>query len=80
MSNKTRYKPARAHAVVTITMELDCPDTWGPDCSVSQVHAQAKESALGLIRNKYLPEMMNRGTARIIGAPTVRSVIVDPER
>lgn len=38
-----------ATARVAVTIEIACPSTWGNDCSLEQVHKQAKNDALGIL-------------------------------
>lgn len=46
MNNKIR---ARARARVTIEFLVE--DVWGSDCPMDQIYKQARESALGRIRD-----------------------------
>lgn len=71
-----KKKRVSARARVTVTLEIEVTDSWGTDCTVQQVHQQATESALGVIRR-----VKDRGYVdyRIIGEPTVLTVIVEQE-
>ena len=68
-----------AHAVVTVTLEVDVGSAWGDDCSVGQVHKQAEDEALNSIRfvfqeaNKHTPHC-TRGI-RVAGVPKVIAVV-----
>jgi hypothetical protein len=66
-----------ARAAVTVTLEIHVPDSWGADCTVAQVHKQAKASALGMLRG--LIEGRGDGSRyRIVGEPTASAVVVSP--
>lgn len=67
-------KKVRATARVKLVLEVVLPDRWGGDCSVSQAHKQAKDSALNIISQKIA------GSGRdiqIIGEP--ESVVIIAE-
>lgn len=36
----------KIRARVRVTVEIDVSDAWGGDCALSQVHRQAKQSAI----------------------------------
>jgi hypothetical protein len=64
-------------ARVSVTIEVDLGDAWGPDCSVEQIFKQAKESARNQIdratRNGGLPGW------RIVGEPKVTAILFEKE-
>ncbi len=60
-----------ARARITVTLEIPVPDNWGGNCDINQVVGQAKDSALGKLRD------LTRVGARIIGEPVVTMVLVD---
>jgi hypothetical protein len=62
----------RASARVTITVEMPSGSTWGPGCSVEQIHKQAGEE----VKNYVSRTLLERG-GRIIGAPKVRLVVAE---
>jgi hypothetical protein len=58
-------------------MEVDVSDSWGPDCSIAQVHRQASEAAIGMIRNSLVREHPQR--VRILDAvPT--AILTEPKK
>lgn len=73
MSDRTRVT---ARARVTVTLEIEVPDSWGTDCTVKQVHDQAVDAALAIIE-----KVKQRGYVhyRILGEPTVLTVLVEQE-
>lgn len=62
----------RAHAKVTVTIEVPVGSTWGPDCNLKQVHAQAKEDALHAIQ-RWGAEL----GVKIVSSPKVSAIIVE---
>ena len=62
---------SNSRARVTVTLEIPVPDNWGGDCTVSQIHKQAIDSA----REKLYA--LTKSGARIIGEPSVTMVLVD---
>lgn len=76
---------ARARVTVTVTVEFDVAGVWGSDCSLSQVHEQARESAINTLSKVFdlgahtVPSdaLRTRARARLVGAPKVEAVIVE---
>lgn len=64
-----------AHARVKIEVEIAVSDSWGADCPISQVHQQAAESAMGVIR--HMCEQTKEHRVRICGEPSISAVIVE---
>lgn len=62
-----------ATAKVTLTVEIEVKDTWGGDASVSQVHRQGAESALGTLR-ALTGQMKHGERMTIVGEPIVHAV------
>jgi hypothetical protein len=70
-------KPVTAYATVTLTIEVRADGCWGPDCTLSQIDKQAKESAMQTIYNAdKLHRFIKSGHLKIIGTPTVDRIIV----
>lgn len=75
----------QARARVTVTVEIDVDGVWGADCSLSQVHRQARESAIDTLSKVFdlgqhtVPSdaLRTRARARLVGAPKVEAVIVE---
>jgi len=66
-------------ARVILTLEIDVADTWGEDCSIKQIHDQATQTAVGMIRqiqDKNPPWMR---MVRVIGTPKIDAVIATRE-
>jgi hypothetical protein len=61
-----------AIARVQITLEIDAGSSWGPDCTVSQVHSQASRESVQRLKN-ILAAAKTRAT--IIGEPKVITVM-----
>lgn len=73
---KPHLKPVGASAVVTVTVEVQANGSWGPDCSVAQVHQQAGHEAVNAVRTA----LRNAGYAtrmKVVGEPEIRTVIVE---
>jgi hypothetical protein len=66
----------QAKAKVKVTLEIKIDSTWGSDCTISQVHKQATDSALLLI-NQSLSTYS--GVISIHGKPIVEAVVL-PEK
>lgn len=71
-----------ARARVTLTVEIDVPDTWGPDCSTGQVFKQASEAAIVALRGGLVLHHLRAGSdtktpARVVGEPLIRAILVD---
>ena len=69
-------KPVGATATVNLTVEVKVESSWGPDCSIAQVHHQAAEAARGALRNAVASSPA-QGRIRVIGQPEVKTVIVE---
>ena len=67
----------KATARVRLTIDIPLTDTWGSDCAIDQIQKQAKEGALGMIRNSQFHELK---LATIIGEPVVTAVLVEEQR
>lgn len=65
----------QATARVTMTVELRVGGTWGDECDIAQIHKQAAEEAIGILRRMKEPQRVAPYT--IIGEPIVRAVLVD---
>lgn len=66
-----------ATARVTLHLEIDVDSTWGADCSIQQVHAQAVDGARGAIRNLLDKNPDQRRRMRVVGDPIISAVIVE---
>ena len=69
-------------ARVTLTVEIEIAQRWGGHCTMEQVFAQARESAIGAARRGLALHSMVSGVdvktpARIIGDPKVVAILVD---
>jgi hypothetical protein len=62
---------SNTRAQVTVTLEIPIGDNWNGSTDINQVVGQAKDSALGKLRD------IIRGGARIIGEPVVTMIMVD---
>lgn len=79
MTNEPRHQ---ATARVTLEVEIKVNATWGPDCSIQQVHQQAAEEAIGRIRNATSSPMCARNladTIKVVGEPKVTAILVNRE-
>jgi hypothetical protein len=63
-------------ARVTVTLELTNLGSWGPDCKIDQVYHQAREAAIGRIRNAFAKDA--RGV-KVVGTPQVQAITTDVE-
>lgn len=82
-------KKVRATARVQLTIEIDGEGgVWGAECSLDQVHKQAREGAIGAL-NRVVSRAGNpeaekqplaRIAIRIIGEPKVTAILVEEER
>lgn len=61
-----------ATAKVQITIEVDAGSSWGPDCTVSQVHNQAGREAVQRLMNTLAAA---KTRCRVIGEPKVITVM-----
>ncbi len=75
---KPHLKPVGASAVVTVTVEVRANGSWGPDCSVAQVHRQAAEEAVNSVRNA-LRHAAYGDRMKVVGDPEIKTVIVERE-
>jgi len=41
------YDKISASAEVVVTIKIGADGRWGPECSMEQIHSQAKENVLG---------------------------------
>lgn len=72
----------RARARVQVTLDLLVPDTWDDKAPTSQIHSQARESALhALTRGVIIEHSGPQGGVRatVVGKPKVTMVLVDDE-
>lgn len=65
----------QATARVTMTVEIQVGGTWGDDCDIAQIHRQAAEEAIGILRRMKEPQRVAPYT--IVGESIVRAVLVD---
>jgi hypothetical protein len=70
--SKPRVIPVSAMAVATVTIEVRGLGSWGTDCSLEQVHRQAREAAIGYLRNL---DKDRRFT--IVGQPEIKTIIAE---
>lgn len=73
---KPHVKPVGARAIVTVTVEIAASGSWGPDCSVAQVHRQAGEESVNALRNA-LRHAGYSASMRVVGEPEIKTVIVE---
>lgn len=57
---------------VQVVLEISGLSSWGPDCSIAQVHRQATEEAIGRVMRLVGEDHL----ARIIGALKVSTIIL----
>lgn len=69
-------KRVSAYATVQITVEVSGVGTWGPECSVDQVHRQATEEAIDKLRRVC----QDSRDIRIVGTPAVKCVTTEEQR
>lgn len=62
----------KAHAKVTLTIELPIESSWGGDCRLDQVRHQAKDAALNQVR-----KWTNDLGVKLIGDPKVAAIVVE---
>jgi hypothetical protein len=65
-----------AAARVTLTVEVTVGLTWGGECSVSQVHNEAAEEALGIVKTLINCDPSS-AKIQVVGEPSVRVVLAD---
>jgi hypothetical protein len=58
-----------------VTIRIENLGAWGDECELSQVHKQAKETAIDTVRRAF-HSTAHRGMA-IVGEPKVTTVIVE---
>ena len=70
-----------ATAKVTLTVEVAVSSTWGDDCPISQIHKQAAEEAMNILRN-HIGRVPVSGVSRITVLPgaKVEAIIVEGKR
>lgn len=66
----------RTSARLVITLEIDVPSTWGSDCQLGQVWAQAKKETLTML-DERLNKAISMGAVRVIGEPRVVAVLTE---
>lgn len=76
---KPHMRPVGASAVVTVTVQVRAQGSWGPDCSVAQVHRQAAEEAINSVRNA-LRHAGYSARMQVVGEPEVKTTIVEREK
>lgn len=76
----------KATAVVTVTLRMEVPDTWGSECTLDQVMEQASRAAIGMLRQALVVDDLTtvpRDRARplhrvqIVGEPKVQTCLVE---
>jgi hypothetical protein len=65
----------RIKARVRVVVEVDVSDTWGGDCTMSQVNRQARTAALEELRRLIGPT----ANVALIAAPFVEAVVAEEE-
>ena len=73
----------QAMARVQLTVEFAVGgQVWGGDCAIEQVHKQALEAALGILRSGLRIGGVGNGTtfAEIIGEPRVTAILVEEQK
>ena len=71
-------------ATVRMTLEVEVPDTWGPECTLDQVERQATAAAIGAIARGVTiggrpgsdTDPKTRGWASVVGQPEVTAIVV----
>ncbi len=68
---------ARAHAVVTVQLEVALNQPWGEGAALEDVFRQGKDSALEAVRQLLAEGGQSGGRAhfRLVGEVTVRAVV-----
>jgi hypothetical protein len=61
-----------AKAVVSLTVEVLASSCWGAGTTIDQIHKQAIEDALNVLRNKEISDRV-----RVVGKPAVVRVITE---
>lgn len=74
MSNKPRVRTTTT-AVATVTVEISGLGSWGPDCKLEQVYAQARESA-----ERAILKALQGSSMRIVGNANIQAITTDVER
>lgn len=75
-------KRTQTRARVTLTVEIDLSQPWGPDATMGDVFKRATQDAIGAVRRGLSIHHMTTGSdaktpARIIGDPKVVAILVD---
>ncbi len=73
-------KEERKQASATVQVTIEVPtSSWGPDCTVDQVFRQAREEAIGAVRN-MIHKTDNDRRMKIIGEPVVKMATYEVTR
>lgn len=65
-------------ATVQLTLEIKVGDGWGGDCAMDQVYKQARDSAVGMIKEALRSGKESLQTRiKIVGTPSVSAVVVE---
>lgn len=67
----------KGSARVILTVEVPLHGSWGSDCTLSQVHKQAKDEALGYIRQLVKSATQKPAGLRVVGQPDITAVLID---
>lgn len=67
----------RASASVQVTVEVQADGAWGSDCTLAQVHKQAKEDIEGQLRR--VQEALRQGNMRVASIGPVKTIITREE-
>lgn len=63
-------------ARVTLSVEVEGVGTWGPECTINQVHEQAATTAISRLQNILNADPRKTLSIKIIGTPKVDAIIV----
>ena len=74
MSNKPRVRTTTT-ARATVTVEISGLGSWGPDCKLEQVYAQAREAA-----ERAILKSLQGSKVRILGHTEIQAITTDLER
>jgi hypothetical protein len=66
-----------ASARVRVTLDIQLTERWGTDCPLAQVHEQAKDTVLGMLRNNRISALQR---ADIVGTPYVEAILTEEDR
>lgn len=71
-------KSVSCTAVITVTISFPCNGgSWGHDCTVAQMHKQARDDALGFVDN--IRHKLGK-PVKIIGEPKIDAITHEVER